>query len=296
MTDIYKPEIISKHFFMENIDKPVSPMVDISIPKITIPSHLLPRAAGSININPLAKKIRYYFNNATPQSISIIKPKLHEYITLNMQSLEDYVHIVEEIFENFLVNSEVIKDYMDLLNHVQQISVEIDGKTRSIGTGFVNKCGEVAHEIIGYAKIRNLVMYDLSNDDDLDKYNRYKDRVKNLFITICHLYNQRHSTPFSVNVIHIYPLLNQMINLFKKCVSESTTNKDKSEANTFKKMSNVYAGFIYVFIAKERTNFIKDKNCTNQSQYMSNIVLMFDKDVVPHISDNALLSLITNAK
>lgn len=306
MTSTYKPKFISSKFFVANMDQKVPAIPDISIAKIVIPDHLLPVVTDNISVNSISKKIRYYFNNTTPQSLVIIKPKLSEYMSLNMTSLENYTEIVDEIFENFLVNSEVINDYMELLNHVQMIQYDDNGKIKTVGNGFINKCGQVAHDIISYKKIRELASYNLSNDDDLDKYNRYKDRVKNLFLTICSLYDQRHITKLSVNIEHIYPLISLMINYFMNCMRQLSTLSSKhgsdleltrsneSDINLFKKMSNIYAGFIYIFIKREKYNFLQDTNRTKQNETMSSIVTMFEKNIVPKITDGALLSLVNN--
>ena len=290
----------------------VKPIDGLNIPHITVPAHLISKKRQTEASDSLPINIRLLFNSLTSDNLAKIKEQLRETIVEKAKTPKMIEEVAEEILSNFLISEQNIGNYMHLLNAISAACVLLNptpdkGDTsrnvsNTIGNFFLSKCKDMIYVFISDANIRRLSQMDLDDLDQLDEYNREREKINNLIVTICALYSQRNTANLKLNALPVYDLMNtimlsytslrtKMTDLGDPYSSECT---DEDEYETCRKMCTLYAEQLYVFMNKKAKDFSKDttpiKGRDSNGQVLAVIVNRFRNEIVPTITENFLIS------
>lgn len=302
------PERITVEQLLLWKDQPVKPIDGINIPNITIPQHLISKKRATEAVDTLPIKIRQLFNSLTADNVQAVKEQLRADVYAKAQNVEMLEEIADEILKNFVVSEQNIKNYMHLLNAIWNASVLIPGSSekivsRTIGFYFMNKCKDMIYDLISEKNIKSLAEMDQDDSDQLDLYNRNRQKIINLIITICCLYEQRNTTLIKLTAIQIYSVIKTILDTYNKNqlrMAElgnpyEADCSDEEEYEILRKMCTLYAEQLYTFMSREGKEFMKDTTPVKDKsmsgdQFMSNVVVRFKKEIIPTLTEAYLIS------
>lgn len=283
----------------------VKPIDGLNIPGITIPSHLVSRIRQTQALDTLSINIRSLFNSLTPDNLLKVKEKLNSIVIEKARNQEMIEEIAQEILSNFIVSENNIKNYMFLLNAISQACVLLTPKTESkavnvsptIGNFFLEKCKTLIFNFIKMENIRTLAKMDLDDSDQLDIYNREREKITNLILTICYLYEQRKTKHIKLSALQLFHLINTILKIHETLLSRmrilgdpmEDECSDEMEYEILRKMCSLYAEQLYTFMYKEAKEFVMDTTVVNNTT-LSELVNKFRNDVVPNLSEAYLIS------
>ncbi len=303
------PQFISVEKLIEFKNQKVKPIDGLNIPNITVPQHLVSKKRTTEANDSLAINIRHLFNSLTSDNMSSVREQLRAVIVAKAQSVETLEEIAQEILMNFIISEINIKNYMHLLNAVSAACVLINptadksttGKNVSptIGNFFLQKCRELIFKNISESNIRNLAKIDQDDPDQLDIYNREREKIINLIATICCLYEQRHTPNVKLSAIQLHHLMNTIFMSYNKLqekmkelgnpYEDGEYCKDEEEYEILRKMCNLYAEHLYVFMSKEAKEFSKDPDQI-KGQTLKTMVDRFRTEIIPTLTESYLIS------
>lgn len=285
----------------------IKPIDDLNIPNITIPQNLMGKKRSTEINETITISIRHLFNSLTSDNISEIKQQLKNTIT-KAQNSEMIEEIAQEILSNFLISEKNIKNYMQLLNsvHMNCILLKSQNKqndgtpnvTPTIGNYFLRKCGNMIFGYISEENIRRLAQLDQYNDDELDRYNREREKINNLIVTICCLYEQRKTSYIKLTSIQLYVLIDTILMYYQRCQSkmkelgnpyQNEQCSDESEYEILRKMCSLYAEQLYILMKNEAKEFINDQTII-KGNTLKKLVDRFRNEVIPTLTEAYLIS------
>ena len=322
---ILKPETISVQQLISLRDQRVTPIDGLNIPNITVPPHLVGKRRPTEVRDSLVINIRQLFNSLTTDNITKVKQQLRDTIVQNAKTEQDIDEIAEEILSNFIISEVNIKNYMHLLNAISPCCILITSKgekgaepnetgevlrTPTIGNLFLRKCKDMMSGYVDEEKdirkigclseinIRSLAILDLEDTDQLDAYNREREKIINLIITVCHLYDQRHTTNIRLSSVQIYSLMYTILEYYQRAHAKmkelgdpnEVDCTDEDEYEVLRKMCTLYAEQLYTFIQRERAEFIKDNHNPIKGQTLKDLVDRFHTEIVATLTEAYLVS------
>lgn len=304
------PDRISVEQLLSWRNSKVKPIDGINIPNITVPVHLVSKKRPTEAADNIIIKIRQLFNSLTADNVSEIREQLRVIVHAKAHKVKILEDIAVEILQNFIVSEQNIKNYMQLLNAIWNASVLIsndpaDEKNASppIGNFFLTNCRTLIFDLISKENIKRLAEMDLEDSVQLDLYNRERDKIINLIVTICCLYDQRKTVLIKLNANHVYSVIKHILDIYAK-LNERMVElgnpyeedcKDEEEYEILRKMCSLYAEQLYTFMYREGKEFIADKTVikdrnTQTDQFMESLVERFKKEIVPTLSESYLVS------
>lgn len=302
------PERIPVSQFLLWKDHPVKPIDGINIPNISIPPHLVSKKRATEANDTLPIRVRQLFNSLTADNIQQVKEQLRADVYAKAQNVEMLIEIADEILKNFVVSEQNIKNYMHLLNAIWNASVLIPGSTekvvsRPIGFYFMRKCKDMIDDCISEANIKSLAEMDVDDSDEFDIYNRKRQTIINLIVTICCLYEQRNTTLIKLTAVQIYVVIKSMLDIYKKFQARMTELgnpyeedcSDEDEYELLRKMCTLYAEQLYTFMIKEGPDFVKDTTPVfdqeiNKDQILKHLVDRFKTEVMPTLTESYMIA------
>lgn len=302
---------------------PIIPIPDLNIPNITIPQHLTTKRIIE-NTDTISTYIRPLFNSITKENILQVREELRRIIIAKAHSIEKLDEVANEILENFLISEKNIKNYMQLLNAVYNASILIaDAKTPdkrlcSVGNLFLDKCKNLIYKSIHKNNIEKLSKLDLDDNDQLDVYNREREKIINLILTLCELYNQRNEPLIKLNGKHLFYVIKfildthheirlKLIEIGNPYEDDPPENNNLEEEEwiesyeSLNRMCNLYAEQICIFLNIEGKQFRLDKNIIDDPSYgkelnLSSLIDRFHFEVFPFITEPYIKSKYDNLK
>ena len=232
--------------------RPIRPMDGVNIPNITVPPNLVSKKRPTEADDSIATDIRKIFNSTSTDAIADAKDQLRQVVYSKAHKVEILSEISDEVFKNFLVSEKNIKNYMHLLNSIGNTSILVQGPTNTrpvtIGFHFVNKCRITIFGYIAEENIRRLGGMDEYDPDEQDVYNGEREKILNLIITICYLYEQRNSTLVKVTSSQIYSVIKAILEMYNKYIKLIKSTWDPNDPETgdedeyyiLKKMASLY--------------------------------------------------------
>ena len=298
------PQTISVNQLIAFKKQKVKPIEGLNIPNIVIPAHLVSKKRQTEASNTLSINIRLLFNSLTIDNLAKVKEQLRETIIEKATSAELIEEIAQEILSNFIISEQNIKNYLHLLNAISPACVLMPpapGITKNvsptIGNYFLGKCKDLIFNSINDTNIRKLAEMDLDDFDQLDLYNREREKIINLITTICCLYEQRNTANIKLTAIHLFDLIKNILNAHKSLQNkmhelgnpyeEDCSNEEEYEL--CRKMCSLYAEQLYIFLSKQAKEFNKDQSEV-KGQKMSELVERFKNEIVPSLSEAYLIS------
>jgi hypothetical protein len=300
--------IITVQQLLELRNHKTHPIDGLNIPNITVPPHLVSKKRATEAGDTIAINIRQLFNCLTPDNVAIIREQLRNIIVTKAQTVQMIEEIAQEILSNFIVMEEKIKNCMHLLNSVSAACVlipepvpdktgNIKNVSPTIGNIFLNKCREMIFKSIEESNVRTLAQMDLENIDQLDAYNREREKINNLIVTICYLYEQRNTPNIKLTALPIYSLVNTILNLYIKNNARMVELgnpydgdcKDEDEYEVLRKICTIYAEQLYLFMSREAKDFCRDPDVF-KGKSLKNLVDIFRNNVVPTLTEAYLIS------
>jgi len=135
---------------------------------------------------------------------------------------------------------------------------------------FLNGCKDMIFKFVSKENIQRLAEFDTDNTDQRDQLNKERERIDNLILTLCYLYDQRSLDIdyIKISARNLYPLLEQMMNNYLEIHQEmeklgdpygdiGCTDEDRYEL--IRKMGIIYAELLLLFIEKECYSFMTDE-------------------------------------
>lgn len=305
---------ISQMMIFKNSIDQIHPIDGLSIPNVTIPPQLSRKKMLNNSNETISISIRHLFNSLTSNNISEIKEQLKNIVVTKVQSAEMIEEIAQEMLSNFLISEKNIKNYMQLLNSVHMNCILLKPQSRNdnvksdknvtptIGCFFIKKCGEKIFNYISEKNIRKMAQMDQDDDNELDSFNRSREKINNLIITICHLYEQRKTTYIKLTAVHLYTLIDTILMNYRKCQNkmkdlgnpyQDEKCNDEIEYEILRKMCSLYAEQLYIFMKNEAKEFNNDQTNVNGST-LKVLVERFKSEVVPTLTEAYLISKCEN--
>ncbi|MEM0354203.1 MAG: hypothetical protein QXW79_01340 [Thermoplasmata archaeon] len=281
----------------------VKPIDGINIPNITIPPHLMSKKRPTETVSTVSITIRHIFNSLTSDNIPDVREKLRTIIYTQIKNVEMLREVADEIFHNFIVSEQNIKNYMCLLNAIWNASILVQdssGKNVSptIGNLFLNKCKNMIFEFICEDNIRRIASLNTDDNDELDIYNRERDKIINLIITICYLYEQRKTSLIKVTAVQVFSVMEKIMNTYEKLQNKmkelgnpynDEDCLDENEYEILRKMCTLYAEQIYTFLVREGKEFIADTTNVN-GRTLKHLVERFRDEVFTTLTEPYLIT------
>lgn len=287
-------------FLLSKMNEIVEPIPNLTIQNITIPASLQKKRATQ-SADSIETNIRALFNSVTTDNLEKLKESLFKIVVEKAQTSALLERVANEIFENFLISEANIINYLVLLNKVQRCAVSYDDPetkekkiSKTIGFFFLEKCRKQFFDFSKPVMMEKLAKLNQDDEDEFDQYNRERERMLNLIVTICVLYQNRNKKDcLSLTVSQMGPCLTDLVKnyvvVLKKYESlldpETGDSKDEffdqNEIN--RKMLILYAEEIYTVLARTGQEFFKE------DRVASDIVLI-KKYVEPSLMSDYLIA------
>lgn len=302
-SNMYCPKKIAVEQLVEWKDRSVKSIDGLVIPHITVPPHLVSKKRATEAIETITINIRQLFNSLTTENISQVKQQLKDTILEKAKNEQCIKDIAQEILSNFLISEVNIKNYMHLLNAISPICILVSngsGKnvSPSIGNMFLMYCRDLILDYVQLANVKKLALYDLDDMDQVDIYNRERTKIINLIITICYLYEQRHTANLKLTALQLVPLIKTLLNNYQILQNKmkelgnpyEEDCADEEEYENCTRMCTIYAEQIYEFIYRELEEFKTDDTRINTNETLQTVVERFRTEVIPTLSQAYLRS------
>lgn len=302
------PKTISIDVLRSYRDKPVKPIDGFTaISNITVPEHLRGKKRPTESADNLVINIRQLFNSLSRDNLPQIKEQLRTVILEKAKTSQMIEDVAEEILQNFIISEQNISNYMHLLNAISLACVLISQSGNSekknvsttIGNFFLRKCKNLIFSLISEENIKRIAQLDPYDEDELDEFNREKDKIINLIITICYLYEQRNTANhIKLTANHLHPLMITIFTAYRKNQERMAELgnpyngedcADESEYDNLRKVCTIYAEQLYTFISKQGESFNSDETLI-KDQKMKDLVDLFRNSVVPTLTEEYLIS------
>jgi hypothetical protein len=287
-------------FLASNKNQVVEPINGLAIPNITIPVALQGKKRVTQTETTIGTQIRPFFNSVTAGNVDVIREQLRKVVIEKAQTPELLSQVAYETFEHFLVNEPNIPNYVKLLNAIHGAAVMMeDKKTKekkislTIRDFFLENCRRKIFENIKEENIHRLAQMNEYDDDQLDAYNKEREKMMNLIATLCALYDQRDTTNINLSGRHLATCVTALIdnhkNIYQKFMAQfdeetgEVNDEDEEENELYRKMLILYEEQLYIFMVKEKSSFEKDPQ-------LANLVERTKTEVIPAISVDYLVS------
>lgn len=307
------PNKISVNQLISWKNKSVKPIDGLLIPNITIPAHLLSKKRSTEVVDSLIINIRQLFNSLTTENILHVKQQLKDTIFEKAKTSQTIMDIANEILSNFLINEVNIKNYMHLLNAISPACILItntDNNDQSknvsptVGNMFLRNCGDLIYKYLHMDNIRTLALLNQDDIDEFDKYNREREKIINLIITIYCLYEQRHTPHIKLTAMQLIPLIRIILTNYQTLQNKmkelgnpyEEDCVDEEEYEVCNKMCAIYAEQIYEFINHGLAEFRKDTTKTEMEETLMTLVERFRTEVVATLNQAYLISKCNDLK
>jgi len=295
----YKVDRLSIDFFMARMDHPVVPIPGLNIPDITIPSHLSGQKTKIESKETVSTYIRHLLNSVTGDNIDVLRKQLFQEIDSKVVSEESLVEIADELLKSFIVGIDNIDNYIKILNTIYKkcIVISYNSETKEkklsnpIGNIFLDKCRLLIFKNISEAHILELAKKDQYDEDELDEYNKEKDKIINLIIVLCRLYHQKNTLLINIAAVQVYAVMDKMLCFHTKC--QNTMHelgdpmedcKDEEQYEYMRRVCSIYAELLYTFFHHSGNQFNTDT--TNvKGNTLQDITQRFRKEVVPSLTE-----------
>jgi len=222
METLVRPKIISIDQMLQwkKICR-MKPIDGLHIENITIPAHLASKKRITEAPDTIAIHVRKFFNSVTEHNVASVQKQLIEIVISKAQNVASIIEIADEILKSFMVAGEQnIKNYIQLLNVIHSAQILVpdspEGTSKTIGYYFLQKCRDTIFDKIGETNVSSLAKMDLDDPDQLDTYTREREKIINLIITICGLYDQRNTTFFKINRMPIFSVVKNLLDVYQK--------------------------------------------------------------------------------
>lgn len=263
-------------YLLERINDPVEPIINLVIPNITVPPNLQGKRRTTQSTDSIETNVRMLFNSVTSSNLDKIKDSFFKLLVEKAQTPDLLIKVSTEMFENFLINESGIPNYLELLNKVRIIAVSYDDRVTkekknspTLGYFFLEKCRKTFFDNVEIPQVKILASLNQDDVDELDQYNKKKEKMTNLVITISELYGQRSGKDkLCLQADHICPCLNRLVNNYITVLNsyesmiddETGFSKDEfaDENEINMKMLNYYAELIYVILVKQGHSLLKE--------------------------------------
>lgn len=310
----YKPSKITVEQLIAYRDYDTTAISGFDVQNLTVPPHLVSKKRITEAANTVSVLIRTLFNSITndEDKMQAAKDHLKSIVHEKVTSVEIIDEIANEILENFLISAQNIANYIQLLNVIDRACIPMpsDGPepkhSRTLGYHFLQRCRIAIFKYISDKHIRELGELDLEDADETDDYNKARDKINNLILTLCSIYDQRTTHTLNVTALHLYPLLNTIMNAYSNCMKQMDdlgdpykgdgVCKDEKLYFTTQRMSILYAEQIYTFMSQKAYEFNQDatevKDAFNPKTIctLADAVNRFRNDIVPTFTERYMIS------
>lgn len=302
MADSYTPKQITVPEIIALRNQCTKPIDMLDIPNIFVPSHMVCKKRSTQASDTIAIHIRVLFNSLTSDNIDSIKVQLISTVVERVKSVELIDEVATEILSNFIISSINIDNYMHLLNAICSACVELPSTeekkvSKTIGNYFLDKCKNKIFQFIKEDNIRRIAMFDHDDPDQFDLYNKERERINNMIITICALYSQRNTNLVRLTAVQLYHLIKIIMNTYfkyhKKMLELGDPYEgecaDEEEYFIVSQMATLYAEQLYTFMFHQAKHFNQDPTTINE-QRMIQLVDEFRNKLVPTLTEHFLIS------
>lgn len=295
---------LSPNFFLERKRMHVEPIIDLVIPKVIVPPDMIKKRKTESK-NTMSIYIRQLLNSITIHNVEQAKKQLLSDIETKVKSEESLCEIAQELLSSFVVSNKNLDNYTHILNSICRASFRISNPitneviaSPSIGNIFLAKCRTLIFETITENNIGLIAeKHNLDDDDDLDIYNKEKEKILNLILLLCRLYAQRESAYVKLNAMHLYGVISRILaSHISVCEKMSVLGnpeegecEDEDKYELYRKMCAIYAEQLYTFFATEGKSFKKDE--TDVKGYkLRDLITTFYLDVFPNLTESHMQS------
>ena len=304
---IYNPKNIAIDVLRSYRNRPVKPIDGFTvIANITVPEHLRGKKRPTESSDNLVINIRQLFSSLNRENLPQIKDQLRTVIVEKAKTSQMIEEVAEEILQDFIIEEKNIPNYMHLLNSISLACVLIPQSgnngtknvSTTIGNFFLRKCKNMIFSLISEENIRRIAQLDPYDDNELDEYNREKDKIINLIVTICCLYDQRNTVNIKLTANHLHPLMTTILSSYlnnqekMKLLGNPYDGEEcanEEEYDILRRICSIYAEQLYTFISREAVDFCLDETVV-KDQTMKTLVETFRTQIVPTLTEEFLVS------
>lgn len=271
------------------------PIKDLLLPNVVVPKHL-----KGEKYNDVCLEVRAVFNALTKLNIVDQTAKLVNIVNQKAVDKESLRKIAKEIFESFMVSEANIPNCMPLLNAVCNKCSMNDDLFQSIGDIFVDLCRVTIIDIVSWSSVEKLATLDRDDLDELDTYNKERDKTCCIISILCHLYDQRNQSKVKLSAEQLIPTMMLIMTNYNRCVKEMKELGDplKSECtdeDTYflrDDMRHLYIEQMYSLLCNRAHVYLADKTKYKSAQkeelQFKDVINVFRRNVIPSIAQDHL--------
>lgn len=295
----YRAGKLSTEFFIARNSHPIVPISSLVIPDIVIPQDLSGKKSRPELKDTLSTFVRQLLNSVTTNNVDNLRQQLLQEINIKVVSEDSLVEIADELLKCFIVSVGNINNYMKILNTIYKIGIVVSinpdtGEkvlSRSIRNIFLEKCRLLIIKNIAEDNIMELANKDQEDDDELDYFNREREKIINLIILLCRLYDQRNTQLINLTAVQLYAVMDKILCFHQKCYGMMIKLGDpmqecidEEQYEYLRRMCCIYAELMYTFFQNNYTKFLEDQTEVRGNKLI-NIIERFQKEIVPHLSE-----------
>lgn len=261
----------------------------------------IPLSFQNVEKKSIITGIRALLNMLSDENISQVQEKIRDIIISKIPTVENLNEIAIELVDQFISSKDYIKKYITILNYIYNIKVlkedGIQKQSESIGNCFLRKCRELILANLDMGKINQLALYDLSDMDQLDEYNKEREKAINLIILLCSLYEQKNTSLIRLSALQIMPLLKQIVDCCHHLNNEMLALGDPyageclDETKYFllEKSLTLYVEYLYTFVSTSFISFSKDDTVINNTK-MTYYINILRNEFAPKLTEPYLIA------
>lgn len=293
-----KTNSLSVKFFLDRMHDHALPIPNLVIPNIIIPANLSNIKPRTEMKETISTYIRHLLNSITTENVHILKKQLLIDINEKVESDSSLNEIADELLQSFIISKYNIDNYMQILNTIYKAAFKKgEVLSNTIGNIFLDKLRQMIFTKIDEKHIFMLAQKDLEDEDEQDFYNKEREQIINLIIILCKLYDQRKTPLVKLNAMHIYAVMEKILNFHKKNYDmmiklgnpvEGECD-DEEQYEYLRKLCHLYAEQLYIFLFTNGDKFMQD-NDKIKGNTLSDLVDRFKKEVLPVLSETYLQS------
>lgn len=287
---MFKPSKIPVNTLKGWKNNPVVQIDGFHLINVKIPSSLNKKKTP-FEDESLQTTVRGILNTLNADNIVLVEKSLRDVIMIQVKNVNDLKCVAIEMLGNIVILDKNIPIYIELIDSVYNMCIEEPNDFVTLGNLFLIECRDMFFSVTSMDASVSMAKLDHENPDEMDVYIRKYDKIVNLLLLFCILYNNRNDEKIRIENKHMLFILTHLFEQYNECQSIMTSIGNPYENDLspehestyllYEKVSLLYTKYIYTIMNCHWKTFI--------GTHLNDLGNEFIKTIVPNITDPFLI-------